>query len=127
MSVPTAGAAPLTLERFEAGDLSPECFSHRDHVRMGYELARRAPFTEAVDRFARALRAMTVRAGHPEKYHDTITVAFMSLIAERLEGHTDFDAFAEANPELFEKDVLLRRYTAERLMSAQARRSFLLP
>lgn len=116
------------LERFEAGEIDPAAFTHRDHVRMGFELARRAPFTEAADRFARALRAMTIRAGAPEKYHDTITVAFMALIAERLGGaDEDFEAFAAANPDLFDRGVLKRWYGDGRLDTPQARRAFVLP
>lgn len=117
------------LDAFEAGTLDLCAFSHREHVRMGFELARRAPFTEAAHRFASALRRLTAAAGQPEKYHDTLTVAFMSLIAERLgeAPETDFDAFAEANPDLFDRAVLLARYTPERLNSPAARRTFLLP
>lgn len=117
------------LRRFEAGEIEPACFTHRAHVQMGFELARRAPFTEAADRFARALRRMVAAAGQPEKYHDTITVAFMALIAERLgEDHDqDFDAFAAANPDLFDAGVLERWYGRERLFSPQARRAFVLP
>lgn len=117
------------LARFEAGEIDPAGFSHRDHVRMGFELARRTPFTEAADRFAKALRRVTEAAGRPEKYHDTITVAFMALITERLgdDRDQDFEAFAEANPDLFDAGVLERWYGRERLFSPQARRAFVLP
>jgi hypothetical protein len=127
----TAPALPAdaSLARFEAGETDPAGFTHREHLRMGFELARRAPFTEAAFRYSRALRLLTARAGAPQKHHETITVAFMAVIAERLGAAPtdDFDAFAEANPDLFDRDLLLRWYSPERLASDEARRAFVLP
>lgn len=58
-----------------------------------------------------------------------MTIAFLAVIAERLEadGQTEFAAFAAANPDLMTKSVLARWYSAERLASEAARRTFLLP
>jgi len=122
-------SADCSLDAFEAGTLDLATFSHREHVRMGFELARRAPFTEAAHRFASALRRLTAAAGKSDKYHDTLTVAFMALIFERLgeDREQSFDAFAEANPDLFDKGVLLRWYDEARLKSPAARRAFVLP
>ena len=119
----------IDLEAFEAGAFDLCAFDHRDHLRMGFELARRAPFTEAANRFAAALRQITARTGQPERYHDTITVAFMALIAERLGEDRDqpFEAFERANPDLFDRKVLTRWYDEARLNSAAARRAFVLP
>lgn len=122
-------SADEDLAAFEAGALDLAAFSHRDHLRMGFELARRAPFTEATDRFARALRRLATAAGKADRYHDTVTVAFMALIAERL-GEApgqDFAAFEAANPDLFDRRVLLGWYDEARLNSPAARRSFVLP
>jgi hypothetical protein len=117
-----------TLLRFVHGEVDPATFSHRDHVRMGYEMLRRHSFDEAVLHYSRALRAMTAKAGKPEAFHQTITVAFLALIAERAgEDSGDFDAFARANPDLLDKAVLARWYPRERLMSDAARRTFVLP
>jgi hypothetical protein len=51
---------------------------------MAHERLRRYDFPEAVLHYSRALQALTARAGAPGKFHQTITVAFLSLIAERL-------------------------------------------
>jgi hypothetical protein len=59
-----------------------------------------------------------------------VTIAFLSLIAERLEGAAgcaDFAAFLAAHPQLLDKGALLRWYSPERLASDPARRTFLLP
>ncbi len=117
------------LGRFLRGEIPAAEFPHCEHVRMAFEMLKRHDFPETVLHYSRALRAMTERAGRPEAFHQTITIAFLSVIAERMEtgGATDFAAFAQANPDLLAKSVLTRWYGADRLASAAARRTFLLP
>lgn len=116
------------LARFLRGEVAAAQFPHREHVRMAFEMLRRHDFAETTLQFSRVLRAMAQQAGRPEAFHQTVTIAFLSLIAERMEGdHQDFEAFARHNPELLEKGVLRRWYRPERLASERARRTFLLP
>jgi hypothetical protein len=117
------------LDRFLGGKQSNADFRHRDHVRVAYGMLGRYAFPEAAHLFARELRAIAVRAGRPGAYHETITLAFLSLIAEhRSQGRFEtFDAFAYANPDLLDKATLLRWYTPARLESEAARQTFLLP
>ncbi|HYL02818.1 MAG TPA: hypothetical protein VEU54_05315 [Steroidobacteraceae bacterium] len=117
------------LARFLRGELDPNGFTHREHVRMAFELLLRHDFLEALCECSRALRAMLARAGRPEAFNLTVTVAFLSLIAERMQGRDwhDFETFARENPDLLGKGVLARWYAAQRLASAAARRTFLLP
>ena len=120
-------AEPITLDAFLAGQIDPREFRHPDHVRLAFELLVRTPFPEAAVRFSAALKAITRRLGHPERYHETITVAFLALIAERAKPGDDFATFAAANPDLLDKRVLERWYSTERLASPLARRTFILP
>ena len=117
------------LQRFLSGAVDAAAFPHREHVRMAFETLRRYDFAETVLYFSRALRAMAARAGRPAAFHQTVTVAFLSLVAERMETHGDgdFAAFALANPDLIDKGALARWYRPERLASESARRTFLLP
>jgi hypothetical protein len=117
------------LDRFLGGMQSNEDFRHRDHVRVAFGMLGRYAFAEAAHLFARELRAIAARAGRPAAYHETITLAFLSLIAEHrcARRFDSFDQFADANPELLDKTMLLRWYTPERLESEAARRTFLLP
>lgn len=117
------------LGRFLRGEIDPAAFPHREHVRMAFEMLRRHDFAEAVLHYSRSLRTLAARAGKPGAFHQTMTIAFLSLIAERMEsrGADDFAAFAAAHPDLLEKSVLSRWYGAERLASPAARRTFLLP
>jgi hypothetical protein len=121
--------APVDVLRFVRGECDPAQFPHGEHVRMGFEMLRRHSFTETALHMSRALRMMAARAGRPEAYHETITIAFLSLIAERFEPDrtVDFEQFGGSNPDLFDKHILARWYSSGRLASDAARRTFLLP
>lgn len=117
------------LERFLRGQIAASAFPHREHVRMGFEMLRRYDFAEAVFRYSRSLQRMAAGAGKPQAFHQTVTVAFLALIAERIDcgSCADFDAFARHNADLLEKSALARWYPSERLASEAARRTFILP
>lgn len=59
------------------------------------------------------LRDMTVRAGRSQAYHETITRAWYELIAQA----EDLDRA----PELFDKQLLGRFYSPERLAAGRER------
>jgi hypothetical protein len=119
----------ISLARFVRGEIDPRAFPHREHVRMGFEMLRRYNFTESALRYSQALRAMTHKAGKPEAFHQTVTLAFLALIAERLAtgGDSQFAAFAAANADLMNKSILARWYSPQRLASDAARTTFILP
>ncbi|HLZ65666.1 MAG TPA: hypothetical protein VKQ29_05510 [Aliidongia sp.] len=121
--------AESAIAQFCSGSLDPRHFHHRDHVRVAFEMLRRAPFLAVAPTYADALRDLAARAGRPDAYHETITIGFLALVGERLatQGGDDFARFERDNQDLFDKSILLRWYSAERLGSATARRTFLLP
>jgi hypothetical protein len=116
------------LARFEAGCFELARFTHAEHVRMGHALVACYPFSEAAFRFSSGLREMARKGERANLYHETITVGFLSLIAERhIHNPVPFEAFRQANPDLFSKLALAPYYSPERLGSAAARHTFLLP
>lgn len=117
------------LADFEAGRIDPAQFPHREHVRVGFELLERHPFPEALLHLARGLRRLATKAGHPEVYHETITTAFLALIAERrLNGcYSSWEDFAAQNADLFRKELLSEIYEPALLRSSVARQTFVLP
>lgn len=119
----------LDLEQFVRGEFDAAAFPHQEHVRMGFEMLRRHDFAETAFHFSATLRAMAVRVGKPQAFHQTVTIAFLSLIAERMESgdYADFDSFARANADLLDKSALAHWYPSERLATEAARRTFLLP
>ncbi|MBP3960589.1 hypothetical protein J8F10_35650 [Gemmata sp. G18] len=62
-------------------------------------------------------------------YHETVTVAFVTVIASRVKPGEDFATFRARNPDLFDRTLLalLRHYSPERLYSLPARTEFLKP
>ncbi|MBN9555274.1 MAG: hypothetical protein J0H61_11500 [Alphaproteobacteria bacterium] len=117
------------LEHFLAGDIPAADFHHAHHVRAGYELLREHDFLDAATAYCGALKEMTARVGKPEIFHQTMTLAFLALIAERMERASaqDFQTFAAANPDLMDKRVLARWYGPDKLKTPLARRGFVLP
>lgn len=122
-------AEHVTLERFLRGEVATANFSHRQHVQMAFEILARYDFAESVLHFSHTLRDMAARAGRPQAFNQTITIAFLGLIAERRESAPadDFAAFAHRNPDLFERAPLRRWYRPGQLASPLAARAFLMP
>ena len=122
-------ADDIALGRFLSGRTDNADFHHRDHLRVAFALLTAHAFPEAAQLYSRSLRAIAARAGRPGAYHETITLGFLSLLSERMaSGHVaSFDTFAEANPDLLDKDALARWYSHARLRSDIARRTFVLP
>lgn len=117
------------LAAFEAGALQAGQFSHEQHVRIGYLYLTRMDFGQAVSRVSRGLKVLVARLGLSDKYHETITVAFMALINERLGRDGDpggWDAFARAHADLLKVDILYRYYDRSKLFSDVARKTFVM-
>ena len=117
------------LAALETGALDPSAFPHREHVRFAYGMLERYPFGEAVMRFCVGLKLLTAKAGRPEVYHETITVAFLALINERRARarSANWAHFKANNGDLFDKRCLERWYDREELRSDLARTTFCLP
>jgi hypothetical protein len=111
------------------GELDPKDFPHPEHLRFAYEMLARHPFSETVALFSAGLKKLAAKTGRPELYHDTVTVGFLALIAERRarSGSGDWVGFMEENSDLLDKHCLRRWYGEERLSSKVARETFILP
>ena len=129
MSVVNDPGSVDVVERFERLEFPPGAFHHRDHVEAAYGMLRKYPFLEALVRYSRTIQTMAANAGAHTKFHVTVTIAFMALIAERMEtsSHADFDEFRHQHPELFSPDLLKRFYSSERLASEMSRRILVMP
>ena len=115
---------------FEATELPGDQFSHEAHVRVAWWYLRTAPLPEALLRFSTALQRFAAANGAHGKYHETMTVAWMLIIADRMAAAPSlvWTEFAAANPDLLGRpSVLLRYYREETLASDRARRGFVMP
>lgn len=112
------------VRAFESCGLSPDLFHHRDHIRLariyvdryGVELDGAQKATE---RFRSSLRKFAEHIGKSEKYHETITVAWMRLVV-----HTTNPAELE---ELMDKKCIEKFYSPELLATDAARLTFVEP
>ena len=81
---------PDELEKFLHGALDPAQFRHADHIRVAFEMLRRHDFLDTARAYSNGLKALASKAGRPTADHETITLAFLSLIAERLDHHPNW-------------------------------------
>jgi hypothetical protein len=100
------------IAAFEADAIAPASFSHENHVRVAWGLAREYGETDGLERMIIGVKAMAVRAGKPDAYHATITRAWFDLIATI----EDLDAA----PELLDKSILKRFYSADLLAEGRS-------
>ena len=118
------------LRALESCTLPESAFGHHAHVRAGYLYLKRSDFAEALDRIRRSIRAFATHHGKPDRYHETITVAYLALIQQCIFERGDaggWTTFAQLNPELFDPELLGQFYERDVLESNMARRVFLLP
>jgi hypothetical protein len=117
------------VEQFEAGTVDPATFGHREHLFVAWSYLKELSLEDALARYVKYLRALTIKLGAPQKFHATITWTFMILLHEAMQGARElsFESLLARHPELLEKGTLLRLYTQEQLDSAEARARYVLP
>jgi hypothetical protein len=119
------------VDRFSEGSLAASAFGHREHVRLAFAvLARHPDFGVAAIAYRRMLRAFAVANGAPDRYHETITWAYLAIVRARMEGHAASDAMLDANPDLLDHrhGALARHYDVAAITADPfARRLFVLP
>jgi len=119
------------MAAFEAGTLDPAAFHHADHVRLAWAHLQAFPVTAALERFCAGIRRLAAAAGKADRYHETITWAYLLLIHERMERtgrELPWPEFARRNEDLlrWKPSILEEYYPPEVLASDLARRVFVL-
>src|SRR4051812_28385230 len=115
---------------FENGDVTPAQFGHAAHVRVAWVYLRESgSLDDALPRMRDAIRRFAAAAGAAQKYHETITVLWMRLLARARAGGASGE-LAEvllSHPELADKELPLKYYSRERLFSDEARERWIEP
>ena len=115
---------------FEACTLPNEQFRHRDHLRLAWIYLRRFGASGAEARIAQSIRRYAEFHGATQKYHHTVTLAWLRLIqraAARLPEQALFEDVLRASPELLDKGTLGEYYSKELVGSERARADFVEP
>ena len=113
---------------FEAASLP--AFPHADHVRLTILYLTRYGRDETQKKLFEGLRRFAAAKGVPEKFHITMTIAWLDLVDDARRRHPearDPSALVTACPELLNRDALLRFYSADRLFSDEARQRWVPP
>ena len=121
------------VAQFEALAIAPAEFRHRDHVRLAAAMLRGSDFGDAAVRFRRALRRFAEAAGVPDKFHETLTWAYLAVIARRMAedpAATSSHALVTRHPDLVDHrgGAVARHYDIAAITASPlARAVFVLP
>ena len=122
------------LAQFESCAFPLAQWHHREHVRVAYLYLRKYSLEEAGIRMGRAIRAFNKAHNVPEGltsgYHETMTQAWLRLIASTISvyGPRDSsDEFFEFHPQLSQKKALRFFYSPDRFLSLEAKTAFVEP
>jgi hypothetical protein len=115
------------VRAFEACELSNESFHHRDHIRLAWIYLQRYGEQEAGTRIAASIRNFAAHFGKTDKYHETMTIAWLRLVAHESKGRTTLEEALAASPMLLEKRTLAGYYSDGLLQSDRAKQEFVDP
>jgi hypothetical protein len=105
-------------------------FRHRQHINLAYCAIRRYGMPEAIGKVCGWIRHLTAYERAPQKYHYTVSRAWVELVAHHVAadpGCPDFGAFADRNPALLDKRLLSRHYRSSTLAAGPARSGWVEP
>jgi hypothetical protein len=119
------------VKAFEDCTLPKADWTHKEHLTVALFYLHHHERAEAVRNMRLAIQRFNNSKGNVTGYHETITIAWMTLIANFV-ARTDSDkSLALLTKELIEEcghpNYLLRHYTRERLFSDAARHGWLPP
>ncbi len=122
--------------RFLAGTIPFEEWTHQAHLAVGTWHVSRYGAEEALARLRIGIQYLNEKHGTPNSltrgYHETITRAYVQLLAEFLESCPHAMSLQERvtcllNSPLADKNLLFKFYSRETLMSARAKSEWVEP
>lgn len=118
------------LAAFLTTTISAADFHHREHVRVVWKLITTVGPESARERFVEALVRLARAHGADQLYHETLTRAWVELIAEAVRFSPDAassEDFLARHSELLDRSILHRFYSPDLLAGETARRQFISP
>ncbi|WP_370280809.1 hypothetical protein [Pontibacterium sp.] len=107
------------ISQFEACTLDPEHFDHLGHLRLGWLYASQNALPEAISKTCDGIRRYAGSLGAHDKFHYTLTEAFVRLIALREADSpaTSVDQFLEQNADIVDNALaLIHQHYSEGLL-----------
>lgn len=104
-------------------------FGHREHVQLTWLAIRRYGAPAALQLINSGIQRTARYAGAPQKYHATMSRAWVELVGHHLAEaeFPSFDAFVAHNRALLDKRLLLRFYEPSTLAAPDARTGWVEP
>jgi hypothetical protein len=104
-------------------------FGHRQHIYLTWLAVRRFGTGTAVRLVSEGIQRTARYAGAPQKYHATVSRAWVELVGHHTASHpgSTFGAFLDRNPTLLDKRLLTRFYRPATLASPRARTGWVEP
>lgn len=119
------------VQSFERTTIDPSTFHHREHLYVAWCYLRALPLEDALARYVRHLRQLATALGAPDKFHATMTWAYLVVLHDAMDRSPDasFADLLAKNPTLVSHGAgaLDPYYDRAVLHSDEARRRFVLP
>jgi hypothetical protein len=118
------------LRAFEDLSFPADQFHHREHIRAAWLYLRSSDAPRAAERMCDGIRRFANHHGATQKYHHTLTLGWMRLVAAALietpEAYT-FEQFIATQPQLMDTNLLAKHFSKELLQTAAAREDWVEP
>ena len=114
------------VEALETCRLPEDHFHHRDHIRLAWIYVQRYG-EEAPARISQSIRRYAAHLGKADRYHETITMAWLALVRDASQGAGSFDDVIARAPHLLDKAYLSNFYSPDVLESQGAKTAFVEP
>lgn len=104
-------------------------FGHRQHVQLTWLAVRHCGMPDAIELICQGIQRTARYSGAPQKYHVTVSRAWVELVAHHVahDGADNFEAFAARNAPLLDKRLLNRFYRSTTLASSPSRTGWVEP
>jgi hypothetical protein len=123
--IPPSGFDDLMREVMAEADR----FGHRQHVQLTWLAVRKYGTAAAIALVSDGIQRTARYAGAPQKYHSTVSRAWVELVGHHVAemSTADFTAFADHHPALLNKRLLTRFYRPATLAGTPARTGWVEP
>lgn len=113
------------LTAFHSFQFTASEFGHADHLRLAWIHLHRSGWEAAMASVRMGLQSFAAYYGAAHLYHETVTAAWLTLLATHREG--SFEEFLRENESQLNPNLLHRYYTPELLASEEARTGWVAP
>lgn len=115
---------------FERCEIPNEAFRHREHLRLAWICLCESDLDRAARRVSKGIRRYAEHHGASRKYHETLSAAWVRIVALAIAESPDaagFDELLAAQPHLLDKKLPLKHYSPRRLWNDAARERWVEP